>query len=99
MRKSIRTRFIAAGGVAAVLTLAAVTPALAGSAPAGPHRVAAAAAAQKDPRNTTDRVANFYGAYIDAVWDNEDAGSGAERKALRGFYLSAAAQKKVAAYE
>ncbi|MFJ9037038.1 hypothetical protein ACIRF8_10695 [Streptomyces sp. NPDC102406] len=99
MRKTIRTRFLAAGGVAAVLTLAAVTPALAGPADTGKRGVAAAPTAQGDPRSTTDRVAHFYGAYIDAVWDNEDAGSAAQTKALRGFYLSAAAQKKVAAFE
>ncbi|GAA2295420.1 hypothetical protein OKJ48_29690 [Streptomyces kunmingensis] len=100
MRTTIRTRFIATAGVAAVLSLAAVTPALAGSDGAGTHTVAAATAApQGDPRSTTDRVANFYGAYIDAMWDNEDAGSAADAKALRGFYLSAAAQKKVADFE
>ncbi|MEU6394554.1 hypothetical protein [Streptomyces sp. NPDC046939] len=100
MRKTIRTRFIAAGGVAAVLSLAAVTPALAGpSSGSGTRTVAAAPASQGDPRSTTTRVANFYGAYIDAIWDNEDAGSAADAKALRAFYLSPAAQKKVAAYE
>ncbi|MFJ8825114.1 hypothetical protein ACIREE_25455 [Streptomyces sp. NPDC102467] len=100
MRKNIRTRFIAAGGVAAALTLAAVTPALAGPTSSGTQSVAAAATApQGDPRSTTNRVSNFYGAYIDAVWDNEDAGSAADAKALRAFYLSAAAQKKVAAFE
>lgn len=105
MRRTIRTRLIAAGGVTAVLTLAAVAPALAGPADAGTHRTtasstsAAAPAPQGDPRSTTDRVANFYGAYIDAVWDNEDAASGADMKSLRDFYLSAAARKKVAAYE
>ncbi|MEV1026224.1 hypothetical protein [Streptomyces sp. NPDC050264] len=99
MRKTIRTRFIAAGGVAAALTLAAVTPALAGPVGTGTHSVASAAATQGDPRNTTNRVANFYGAYIDAMWDNEDAGSAADAKALRAFYLSTAAQKKVAAFE
>ncbi|MGY0020856.1 hypothetical protein ACVHNB_17950 [Streptomyces sp. YJ-C3] len=99
MRSTIRTRFIAAGGVAAVLTLAAVTPALAGPTAATPRSAAAAQTPQGDPRSTTNRVADFYGAYIDAVWDNEDAGSAAVTKALRGFYLSDAARKKVAAYE
>ncbi|MFI0241061.1 hypothetical protein [Streptomyces sp. NPDC016845] len=100
MRKTIRTRFIAAGGVAAVLTLAAVTPALAGpDSGSGTRTTAAAPASQGDPRNTTARVANFYGAYIDAIWDNEDPGSAADAKALRAFYLSPALQKKVAAYE
>lgn len=102
MRKTLRTRFIAAGGVAAVLTLAAVTPALAGPSPAAGTRTATSAAApapQGDPRTATTRVANFYGAYIDAIWDNEDPGSAAQAKALRAFYLSPALQKKVAAYE
>ncbi|MET9494089.1 hypothetical protein [Streptomyces sp. NPDC006552] len=100
MRKNVRHRFIAAGGVAALLALGAVSPALAGTGGSRTHTVAAASAAAKgDPRSTTDRVANFYGAYIDAMWDNEDAGAAADAKALRGFYLSAAARKKVADYE
>jgi hypothetical protein len=44
-------------------------------------------------------VADFYGAYIDAVWATGDKSAGASAKALRAFYLSAAAQKKVAAFE
>ncbi|MFI7387746.1 hypothetical protein [Streptomyces sp. NPDC049813] len=105
MRKNIRNRFIAAGGVAALLALGAVSPALAGTAPSGTTQTGArpvaavSSAAAGDPRNTTDRVGDFYGAYIDAVWDTEAAGAGAQKKALRGFYLSVAAQKKVAAYE
>lgn len=57
------------------------------------------APSQGDPRSTTNRVADFYGAYIDSIWDNEDPAAGANAKALRSFYLSAAAQKKVAAFE
>ncbi|MET8811469.1 hypothetical protein ABZW47_05645 [Streptomyces sp. NPDC004549] len=84
------------------LVLAAVTPALAGTshttAPAS-ARPAAVTTAQGDPRNVTQRVADFYGAYIDAVWDGEDPASAADAKALRGFYLTASARKKVTAWE
>ncbi|MEW2133961.1 hypothetical protein [Streptomyces sp. NPDC005435] len=85
------------------LALAAVTPALAGTAHTAPAPAAARPAAvttvQGDPRNVTQRVADFYGAYIDAVWDGEDPAAGADTKALRDFYLSAPARKKVAAWE
>ncbi|GGX96410.1 hypothetical protein [Streptomyces anandii] len=101
---SIRLRgrrgLITASAVTALLSLAAVTPALAGTGTsAGTAHAAGVTAPQGDPRNVTQRVADFYGAYIDAVWDGEDPAAGAQLKALRGFYLSAAARKKVAAYE
>ncbi|MYQ45529.1 hypothetical protein GTW40_10725 [Streptomyces sp. SID4985] len=84
------------------LVLAAVAPALADTshttAPAS-ARPAAVTTAQGDPRNVTQRVADFYGAYIDAVWDGEDPASAADAKALRNFYLSASARKKIAAWE
>ncbi|MGV9342986.1 hypothetical protein [Streptomyces sp. NPDC003688] len=109
---SIRNRMTPLTTVAlgAGLVLAAVTPALAGPAdttahPAA-HPVTSAAArpatvttAQGDPRNVTQRVADFYGAYIDAVWDAEDPAGAANAKALRDFYLSAPARKKVSAWE
>ncbi|MET7360074.1 hypothetical protein ABZS76_16705 [Streptomyces sp. NPDC005562] len=98
-----RTVLFAATAAAAALSVAVVTPALAGTSshPATTAHSAAAAPAAKtgDPRSTTDRVANFYGAYIDSVWANEDPAAGGQAKALRAFYLSAAAQKKVAAFE
>ncbi|MGC4999933.1 MULTISPECIES: hypothetical protein [unclassified Streptomyces] len=96
---SIRTRTtpLTVVALAAGLALAAVTPALAGTTSAA--RPAAATTAQGDPRNVTQRVGDFYGAYIDAVYDNEDPASGADAKALRDFYLSASARKKVTAWE
>ncbi|MEU5538224.1 hypothetical protein [Streptomyces sp. NPDC020362] len=97
---SVRNRktLVTAVALTAGLTLAAVTPALAGTAASHTAR-AAAVSAQGDPRNVTQHVADFYGAYIDAVWANEDPSAAASAKALRGFYLTAAAQKKVAAFE
>ncbi|MGW0765640.1 hypothetical protein [Streptomyces sp. NPDC002676] len=94
-----RSTLLAAVTVTAGLTLVAVTPALAGTGVSHRSRPAASSVAQGDARNVTQHVADFYGAYIDAVWANEDTTAGAAAKALRGFYLSAAAQKKVAAYE
>ncbi|MFC8824082.1 hypothetical protein ACFT9I_01840 [Streptomyces sp. NPDC057137] len=106
MRTRIRTTLIATAGLASALSLVAITPALAGATgPSGKvaapsHSVAAAAApAQGDPRDITGRVANFYGSYIDSVYDLEDPTASANAKALKKFYLSAAAQKKVAAFE
>ncbi|MGW2083450.1 hypothetical protein ACWCOW_42605, partial [Streptomyces sp. NPDC001939] len=99
MHARTRTALFASAAIAATLSLTAITPALAGT---SAHATAVAAApvpSQGDPRSTTNRVADFYGAYIDSIWDNEDPAAGANAKALRSFYLSAAAQKKVAAFE
>ncbi|WP_369394044.1 hypothetical protein AB5J72_45645 [Streptomyces sp. CG1] len=94
-RKTLFTAVALAGG----LTLAAVTPALAGTTANRTTRAAAVASAQGDPRNATQHVADFYGAYIDAVWATDDKSAGDAAKALRAFYLSADARKKVAAFE
>ncbi|MFE9359545.1 hypothetical protein ACFYPB_36400 [Streptomyces olivaceoviridis] len=98
---SMRSRktLLTAAALTAGLTLAAVTPALAGASASGTTRAAAVSSAQGDPRNVTQHVADFYGAYIDAVWATDDPTAAASAKALRGFYLSAAAQKKVTAFE
>ncbi|WEO93709.1 hypothetical protein A6P39_006625 [Streptomyces sp. FXJ1.172] len=94
-RKILLTAVVLTGG----LTLAAVTPALAGTTATHTTLAAAVTSAQGDPRNVTQRVADFYGAYIDAVWATDDKSAGPAADALRRFYLSAAAQKKVAAFE
>ncbi|MGW6399163.1 hypothetical protein [Streptomyces sp. NPDC055134] len=103
MHARTRTALFASAAIAATLSLTAITPALAGTSAhttaAHTTAVAAPAPSQGDPRSTTNRVADFYGAYIDSIWDNEDPAAGANAKALRSFYLSAAAQKKVAAFE
>ncbi|UFR00570.1 MULTISPECIES: hypothetical protein [Streptomyces] len=94
-----RKTLLTAAALTAGLTLAAVTPALAGASASHTTRAAAVSSAQGDPRNVTQHVADFYGAYIDAVWATDDPTAAAGAKALRGFYLSAAAQKQVASYE
>jgi hypothetical protein len=98
---SIRRRktLLTAVALTAGLTLGAVTPALAGTGASHTTRAAAVTSAQGDPRNVTQHVADFYGAYIDSVWALEDPAAAADAKALRAFYLSSAAQKKVNAYE
>ncbi|MFG2359890.1 hypothetical protein [Streptomyces sp. NPDC048521] len=98
---SVRNRktLLTAVALTAGLSLAAVTPALAGSTASHTTRAAAVSSAQGDPRDVTQHVADFYGAYIDCVWATEDPSAVAGAKALRAFYLSADAQKKVAAYE
>lgn len=105
MSTRVRSRrgLVAASALAGALCLAAVTPALAGTGttdtPHGTGRAASVPAAQGDPRAVTQRVADFYGAYIDTVWDGEDPAARASLKALKDFYLSADARRKVAAYE
>jgi len=79
------------------LSLSAVTPALAGAS-TGHATTRTAVVAQGDPRNVTQHVADFYGAYIDAIWDGGKSAD-AQVKSLRSFYLTPAAQKKVAAFE
>ncbi|MEW2297625.1 hypothetical protein ABZ719_33830 [Streptomyces sp. NPDC006743] len=100
-----RRGLIAASALAAALSLAAVTPALAGTVASHPAPTAPGAArpasgpptaVQGDPRSVTQRVADFYGAYIDTAWDGSDP---AAARALKAFYLSADARRKVAAYE
>ncbi|MFE9613811.1 hypothetical protein [Streptomyces sp. NPDC006012] len=100
MSVRIRRALLTAATVTAALTLTAVAPALAGAGTAhSGSRAASVPAAQGDPRSATQRVADFYGAYIDSVWDGEDSAAGADAKALRAFYLSADARRKVEAYE
>lgn len=98
-RIHIRTTLIATAGIAAAFSLVAAGPATAGASGPSAAGPAATATAQGDPRDVTGRVANFYGSYIDSVYDIEDPAASANAKALKKFYLSAAAQKKVAAFE
>ncbi|MFI9601453.1 hypothetical protein ACIHCX_16535 [Streptomyces sp. NPDC052043] len=101
MRVRSRRTLITSAAVAAALSLTAVTPALAGTGAAhsATAHTASASAVQGDPRDAIQRVADFYGAYIDAAWDGQDPASGTQANALKAFYLSTAARKKVAAYE
>lgn len=57
---------------------------------------AATAARAGNPQSTVDRVADFYGAYIDVVWDarNDDL-----RNGLREHYLTSGFRTKLAAWE
>ncbi|MFG2308743.1 hypothetical protein ACGFS9_08630 [Streptomyces sp. NPDC048566] len=100
MRTRSRITLIAAAGAAAALSLGAITPALADTTPKQhPHSVAATTAVTGDPRAAVTRVADFYGAYIDSIWDIEDPAASANATALRAFYLSPAEQRRVAAFE
>ncbi|MFH8221267.1 hypothetical protein ACH4C2_16105 [Streptomyces sp. NPDC018057] len=108
MRVRTRRILIAAAALTAAGSLTAMTPAAAGpgaspartaAAPAARTLPASAAAAQGDPRSVTQRVADFYGAYIDTAWDGSDPAAGADAKALKAFYLTAGARRAVAAYE
>ncbi|MFE0517182.1 hypothetical protein [Streptomyces sp. NPDC058964] len=96
MRTRGRKALLTAATITAALSLAAVTPSLAGT---GATHTDRATAAHGDPRDVTQRVADFYGAYIDSVWDSESPAAAANAKALRSFYLSPEARRKAAAYE
>ncbi|WP_030772442.1 MULTISPECIES: hypothetical protein [unclassified Streptomyces] len=81
----------------AVLTLALVTTASAnGSEGATPAQVAAPApSVSGSPEGAFTRIADFYGSYIDAVYD----GDGATADRLRAFYLSAPLQAELRTWE
>jgi len=84
---SSKTRTVLTAGLLAVaLGLGATAQASAGAA----HSVSG------KPSDNISRIADFYGAYIDAVTD-EDSGNLGE--ALRAHYLTPAFQKELAAWE
>lgn len=101
MLRTRMTRRIAL--TATALTIAAAVPVAAAQAQSGhtaPHKAAAAAkvtvVGSGDPRAATTRVVDFYGAYIDAVWDG---GSSPLARQLRASYLTTGLQKQLAAWE
>ncbi|WP_335936701.1 hypothetical protein [Streptomyces sp. PTD5-9] len=79
---------------AALLTATAAVPAAAAAAPRA--RTAPAAVRAETPTAAYQRVAHFYGAYIDAV-AAEDGGGLAT--ALRSFYLTPRLRSDLAAWE
>ncbi|MFE7169234.1 hypothetical protein [Streptomyces sp. NPDC057616] len=82
-----KTRTVLTAGVLAVaLGLGATATASAGT----PRSVSG------KPSDDITRIANFYGAYIDAVTDEDSGNLGT---ALRSHYLSAGFQKELAAWE
>ncbi|MFG2786340.1 hypothetical protein [Streptomyces sp. NPDC048419] len=84
---SSKTRTVLTAGVLAVaLGLGATATASAGT----PRSVSG------KPSDNVTRIANFYGAYIDAVTDEDSGNLGT---ALRSHYLTAGFQKELAAWE
>lgn len=81
----------------AVLTLALVTGASAnGPATGDPARAAAPApSVSGSPEGAFTRIADFYGSYIDAVYD----GDGPTADRLRAFYLSEPLQAELSKWE
>ncbi|WP_030153944.1 hypothetical protein [Streptomyces sp. NRRL S-244] len=91
---------LAATAATAALTLAFVTSASATAGAGAPQDGRAAAAAPPSsvsgsPEGAFSRIATFYGAYIDAVYD----GDGTRAKQLRAAYLSAPLQRELAKWE
>ncbi|WP_030296303.1 hypothetical protein [Streptomyces katrae] len=81
---------LAATAATAALTLAFVTTASATGA-AG----AATPSVSGSPEGAFSRIATFYGAYIDAVYDND----GTRAEQLRAAYLSVPLQRELAKWE
>ncbi|MEU6353641.1 hypothetical protein ABZ896_30665 [Streptomyces sp. NPDC047072] len=86
MNRTTVRRTTLAAGLALVLGLGATAQASAGA----PRSVSG------KPSDNITRIADFYGAYIDAV---NDEGSGALQDALRAHYLTPAFQKELDAWE
>lgn len=76
---------LAATAAAAALSLAFVTSASATADADAPQAAAAAPTVSGSPEGAFTRIADFYGAYIDAVYDND----GTRADQLRAAYLSA----------
>ncbi|MGW3121567.1 hypothetical protein ACWDBW_31190 [Streptomyces sp. NPDC001107] len=88
---SSKTRTVLTAGLLAVaLGLGATAQASAGAGAGAAHSVSG------KPSDNISRIADFYGAYIDAVTD-EDSGNLGD--ALRAHYLTPAFQKELAAWE
>ncbi|MFD7099442.1 hypothetical protein [Streptomyces xanthophaeus] len=91
---------LTATAAAAALTLALFTGASAsadaGGAPAAaPQAAAGAPSVSGSPEGAFTRIADFYGAYIDAVYD----GDGRTAEQLRAFYLSEPLRAELAQWE
>ncbi|MFF4105013.1 hypothetical protein [Streptomyces sp. NPDC001903] len=90
---------LAATAATAALTLALVTGASATAAGTDTPQDGRAAAAQPSvsgsPEGAFSRIATFYGAYIDAVYD----GDGTRARQLRAAYLSVPLQRELAKWE
>ncbi|MCX5192615.1 hypothetical protein OOK31_01700 [Streptomyces sp. NBC_00249] len=85
--KRLTTTALAATAGAAALSFALVTGTSATA--AAPQSVSGS------PEGAFTRIADFYGSYIDAVYD----GDGATAEKLRSFYLSDALQRELAVWE
>ena len=96
-RRSLTLR--RAGLAAAALALAVAAPATAVQ-PAGHHSAPmlpeGPQARSGDPQSATGRVADFYGAYVDAMWDRGGSRLAAD---LRSLFLTAALQKRLTAWQ
>ncbi|WP_328302924.1 hypothetical protein OG389_34340 [Streptomyces sp. NBC_00435] len=90
---------LAATAVTAALSLTVVTGGFASAAPAAPAPTPAVAVAlpsvSGSPEAAFTRIADFYGAYIDAVYD----GDGKTSTQLRSFYLSKSLQGQLSKWE
>ncbi|MFD9405940.1 hypothetical protein ACFWBN_02795 [Streptomyces sp. NPDC059989] len=93
---SRRTAAVSLAAVAA-LSLPFGTTASASAGGSAPKAVptAAAPSVSGSPEAAFTRIADFYGSYIDAVYD----GDGATAERLRSFYLSPALQAELAKWE
>ncbi len=90
-------RTVLAAATALVLAGAVAVPAVAasGGRPAAAVAPAGTAVRAGSPDSATDRVADFYGAYIDAV----SGGTGHLGDDLRAHYLTAGLRERLAAWE
>ncbi|MER7398484.1 hypothetical protein ABT381_23590 [Streptomyces sp. NPDC000151] len=98
-RPARRRTTVIGTAAAALLAASAAIPAFGATTTAPPPAHAVQAAAQParagSPESTVDRVADFYGAYIDAVYDED----GRLARELRNHYLRSDLRKRLADWE
>jgi hypothetical protein len=96
MSRTFRSHLIPSRTAGRVLVAAALLTAAGASVPAMASSPAPPPARSGSNGPAYDRVADFYGAYIDAVTDQ---GSGRLDQQLRSFYLTKALRTRLAAWE
>ncbi|MET7702166.1 MULTISPECIES: hypothetical protein [unclassified Streptomyces] len=96
MSRMVRSRMVPSRTAGRVLVAAALLTAAGASVPAVAGTASPPPARSGSNGPAYDRVANFYGAYIDAV---NDEGSGRFSTQLRSFYLTSNLRSRLASWE
>ncbi|MDX6316068.1 MAG: hypothetical protein QOF44_5532, partial [Streptomyces sp.] len=94
--RTVRRTLLAAAALVAAFTIPAAAQQAPPPGPQGQGPAPASVVRSGNTTSPTDRVANFYGAYIDAVHDSGRSRLGGE---LRNHYLTGKLQQRLATWE